>query len=688
MANDAASDGPSVLIAKPDGPDETSGIHTALLEQARVQLQAGNAAGCLASAGGVLAVSPDEDEAIYLQAVALRYLNRLAEAEASVDRLLDLKPGYGRAWQELGHVHRAARRISPAIAAYEAAVRTNPALIASWRQLAALHRAAGNPETSARADGEAQWLASLPRELLSVESFIAEGRLQKAEALCRAFLTVNPEHVEAMRQLAAIGSAMNVLDDAEYLLESAHAFAPDHVRIHSEYAAVLHRRQKFTHAQREAEALFARSSDDPAVLTLLGNARMGMGDYEGAITAYDAVLTAWPRADSVHLSRGHALKTIGRRDEAVAAYRAAYVARPDFGDAYWSLANLKTYRFTEAEIGEMTHWETMPRTTQTDRIHLNFALGKAYEDAGDHARSFTHYERGNALKLADSGYDPARFDEEVERMIAYTPAALFAGNAAGGAPASDPIFVVGLPRAGSTLIEQILASHSMVEGTAELPQVLAQVHALSARTIEERDRFYPASLATLTPDDFTRMGESYLAETQALRHGKPRFVDKMPNNFRHIGLIARMLPRARIIDARREPMACCFSGFKQLFAEGQEFTYGLEAIGRYYRGYLRLMDHWQTVLPERILTVRHEDLLDDFEAEVRRMLAFLDLPFEPACLDFHRTERAVRTASSEQVRRPLNNEGREVWRNFAAYLSPLARAIGHEAFDTHEVPAS
>ncbi|HWU01537.1 MAG TPA: sulfotransferase, partial [Novosphingobium sp.] len=390
---------------------------------------------------------------------------------------------------------------------------------------------------------------------------------------------------------------------------------------------------------------------------------------------YTAVLAQWPQAEAVHLSLGHALKTVGRREEAVAAYRAAYGVRGDFGDAYWSLANLKTYRFTEAEMAALAHWQGAPRVAEVDRIHLHFAYAKGLEDAGDHAGAFAQYAAGNALKAARSGYTADGFDAEVERMIAATPAALFAG-ASGGAPDPDPIFIVGLPRAGSTLVEQILASHSQIEGTAELPNILAQAHALSARDMREAASHYPASLSRIAPEDFTEMGRRFMAETRHLRSGKPFFIDKMPNNFRHIGLIARMLPKARIIDARREPMACCFSGFKQLFAEGQEFSYSLEGIGRYYRGYLRLMEHWQAVLPGRILTVQHEDVLEDLEGQLRRLLAFLDLPFEEGCIRFHETKRAVRTASSEQVRRPIDRSGADQWRHFEPFLGPLRAALG------------
>ena len=648
-----------------------------LLSAATDSLKRGDLAACLRRTEAVLADSPADCDALYLKAVTLRYMRRLRDAEEIANRLLDVVPDLGRAWQELGHILRAQGRAEDACWAYTAAVQANPALEAAWRALQAIHAAAGRSAPAREAARQLAWIEALPRELAAVENFIAERRLHKAEQLCRAFLKVNPTYVEAMRQLAAIGAAMNVLDDAETLLRIALEIAPDNAHVHGDYVNVLSRRQNYAEAVRQAERLASRDLDNVAWQVMLANARVGAGDFEGAIAAYDHVLALWPQAESVHLSRGHALKTIGRYSAAVAAYRAAAAARPSFGDAYWSLANLKTYRFTDAEIAALERWQGAPRVAETDRIHFHFALGKAYEDRADYTGAFGQYTRGNAMKLARGGYDPDQFDREVETMIAATPRALFV-EASGGSPARDPIFIVGLPRAGSTLIEQILSSHSMVDGTAELPNVLAQAHALSAHRSAEAAGGYPHNLATLSADEFTRMGEAYIADTRLHRGGGRFFTDKMPNNFRHIGLIARMLPQVRIIDARRQAMACCFSGFKQLFAEGQEFSYGLEEIGRYYRGYERLMTHWEEVLPGRILTVKHEDMLDDLESQVSRLLAFLELPFESGCLRFHETDRAVRTASSEQVRRPIDRSRVDQWRFFEPHLGRLKAALASE----------
>ncbi len=379
---------------------------------------------------------------------------------------------------------------------------------------------------------------------------------------------------------------------------------------------------------------------------------------------------------------GHALKTIGQVPQAICAYRAAAAARPDFGDAYWSLANLKTYRFTDVEIARMRAEEASPAIAPEDRWHLCFALGKALEDRGETAESWACYERGNALKRAESRYRPEIIETNTRKQVEVCSRDFFEARAGWGDPRPDPIFIVGLPRSGSTLIEQILASHSQVEGTQELSDIQRIVLDLQGRDPDLDEPRYPAAMAGLAQEDFHRLGEKYLADTQVYRSRRPFFIDKMPNNFRHIGLIHLMLPNARIIDARREPMSCCFSNLKQLFAHGQEFTYSAEDIARYYRTYLELMRHWDEALPGRVLRVHHEDVVDDLEGSVRRLLDHCGLAFEPACVDFHKSDRSVRTPSSEQVRQPIFRDGLDQWRKFEPWLGPLRVALG-DALERH-----
>jgi len=378
----------------------------------------------------------------------------------------------------------------------------------------------------------------------------------------------------------------------------------------------------------------------------------------------------------VQMLRGHALKTVGRHDDAVSAYRAAYEARPALGDAWWSLANMKTFRFSDGEMERMQTQVDSSGIGRVDEYHLCFALGKAFEDLEEFERAFEFYARGNKLKQEELRYSADRMQDDFDRQKAFfTPERVkeFSGR---GVDAPDPIFIVGLPRAGSTLVEQILASHSQVDGTLELPNILATVHRLNGRRARGQEPRYPGVLAELESEKFAGMGQQYLDETRIHRQDAAFFTDKMPNNFRHIGLILSILPNARIIDARRAPMSCCFSGYKQLFAEGQEFSYSLDHIGRYYAGYVDLMAHWRSLYPDSILQVNYEDVVDELEPQVRRMLDFLGLEFEPACVAFHRTRRSVRTASSEQVRKPIYRTGMAQWRNFEPWLAELEQALG------------
>jgi tetratricopeptide (TPR) repeat protein len=367
---------------------------------------------------------------------------------------------------------------------------------------------------------------------------------------------------------------------------------------------------------------------------------------------------------------------LGQRQEAIDSYRLAAACRPNFGDAYWSLANLKTYRFTDEELTRIRAAQSAPTTGAVDRYHLSFTLGKALEDQGEIAESFRYYELGNALKRAESKYRPEIIENNTHQQIEVCTAEFFASRRGWGAQNPDPIFIVGLPRSGSTLLEQILASHSQVEGTQELANIQQIVSNLRGRDPDLNNPRYPRILAQMSAPEFLKLGEQYLATTRIYRSGKPFFIDKMPNNFRHLGLIHLMLPNARIIDARREPMACCFSNLKQLFANGQEFTYSIDDIARYYRTYLELMQHWGRVLPRWVLRIQHEDVVDDLEGNVRRMLDFCGLEFEPQCVEFHKTQRSVRTASSEQVRLPLYREGLDQWKHFQPWLGKLKDALG------------
>lgn len=645
-----------------------------VLARAQQAVQAGRFGDALALVNGLLEDNPDDPEALYLAAVAARYANRFGEASGHLTRLHSASPEYGRAWQEEGHLAKARGQMEEALTAYGRAVRYNPALEASWRAQAELFASTGRPAEAAASRAQAERLTVLPRELLAVTNHLHEGRLLRAEEICRHFLRSDPRHIEGMRLLAQIGLRLGVLDDAEFLLESACAFDPENVQLRLDYIDVLRRRQKFEAARDQAEALFERDPDNPLFQSHLAIEAMQTGDYERALGLFDKVLSRMPSDPATLTSKGHALKTTGAQADAVAAYRGAISVKPDHGDAWYALANLKTYRFTDEEVASMERQVERPDLAFMDRVHLCFALGKAHEDRNDFGDSFRFYEIGNSLKRRQTRYDADKMTHELQAQARACTPDLFARAAGMGHPAPDPIFIVGLPRAGSTLLEQILASHSQIDGTLELPNILALAHRLRGRKAGQS--LYPEVLHDLDADQLEAMGREYIEGTRIHRKGAPFFIDKMPNNFRHIGLIQLILPNAKFIDARRAPMDCCFSGFKQLFAEGQEFTYGLREIGQYYRDYVELMDHWDKVLPRRVLRVQHEDVLGDLEGQVRRMLDFLGLPFEQQCLEFHKTERAVRTASSEQVRRPINRRGQGAWLPYEPWLGELQDTLG------------
>ncbi|MEO0690753.1 MAG: sulfotransferase [Pseudomonadota bacterium] len=645
-----------------------------ILKRAQGELQAGRFDTGLALANEVLRDDPKDGEAHYIAAIACRYLKRFDKAAEHLAALHTAMPEYGRAWQEQGHLAAAQGDSAGALAAYARATRFNPALEASWREQARLHREAGRAGEAQAAEAQRQRLAGLPRELVAVQNHLAEGRLLRAEEICRHFLRQDPRNVEGMRLLAKIGIEFGVLEEAEFLLESAVIFAPDDLQLRLDYIDALRRRQNFTKALEEAEALHARDPDNPLFQSRLAIECIQMGEYDRGLELFEAVLEKLPGDPASLTSRGHALKTKGAREEAEASYRAAIASKPDHGDAYYALANLKTYRFEASEVDAMRAQAARPDLAFMDRVHISFALGKALEDAGEYEESFAFYEQGNDLKRAQTRYSADKMSEELAKQREVCGPDLFERHRGAGYPASDPIFILGLPRAGSTLLEQILASHSQVDGTLELPNILALAHRLRGRKAGVSR--YPEILHDLTAKQLAQFGQDFIENTRIHRQGAPFFIDKMPNNFRHIGLIHLILPNAKIIDARRAPMDCCFSGFKQLFAEGQEFTYGLTEVGRYYADYVELMQHWDTVLPGKVLRVQHEDVLDDQEGQTRRMLDFLELPFEEATLQFHKTDRAVRTASSEQVREPINRKGQDAWKPFEPYLGDLKAALG------------
>lgn len=638
----------------------------------RALIQERRFADSLRAADSLLRSVPENRDVLYLRAHSQRMLGDIPAALATLATLEGSHPRFSRLFQERGLCYVALKQAPEAIEAFLRAVNLNPALPASWNMLEGLFRMTRQPESAAEAAAHVATLKKLPPEVVTATALFSDGELAEAEQITRAFLLKQGHHIEAMRLLARIGIERDVLDDAQLLLEGVLELAPEYQAARFDYAQVLSKRHMHQQAQEQVRKLLAVDGGNRNYRMLYALTCVGLGQHERAVELYRDMLAGAGQPAELHLSIAHSLKTLGRRDEAIASYRSAAEARPGYGDVYWSLANLKTYRFTDEEFASMLAAEAAPSTSVVDRYHLCFALGKALEDSRLYEESFKFYERGNALKRADSRYQPEMIELNTRQQIAVCTPELFA-RVTSGLAAADPIFIVGLPRSGSTLLEQILASHSNVEGTQELADIPRIASDLNGR---DADPLYPAVLARMGVDDFRRLGEKYLQDTRVYRTGKPRFIDKMPNNFRHIGLIHLLLPNARIIDARREPMACCFGNLKQLFAQGQEFTYSVADIARYYRTYLELMRHWDAVLPGRVLRVHHEDVVDDLEGSVRRILDFCELDFEPGCVEFHKTSRSIRTASSEQVRQPIYREGLDQWRNYEPWLGGLREALG------------
>jgi len=635
----------------------------------------------LAEIDPLLARHPEDRDLLYLAATNLRHLNRVSDALELLRRLEQHHPRYSRLHQERGHCYAAMRDAPKAIEAFRRGVNINQALPDSWQMLHDLYRVTGDQHNAAAAAEHIAVLRGLPPPVIEAGSLFSDGDLTPAESIIRAYLLQHGDHAEAMRLLARIGIQRDALDDAERLLESVLRLAPDYGAARADYAGVLNRRQKHLQARQEMETLLHQEAGNRRYLKLYAAACVGLGDYEPIIRLYRRMLaqdaaTGAETAD-LHLWLADLLRTVGRQPEAIQEYREAIAALPASGGAWWGLANLKTYRFAEDEIARMRTVEAAPATGPVDRYHLCFALGKGLEDQGRYEESWAFYERGNALKHAEIRHLPQITETYARLSMQVCTKEFFAARHGWGAAEPDPIFILGLPRSGSTLIEQILASHPQVEGTQELAHVQRVVTELRGRATDSGTPCYPGVLAELTAEDFLRFGERFLTETRVYRRtGRPFFIDKMPNNFRDIGLIHLMLPKAKIIDARREPMACCFGNLKQLFASGQEFSYNITDIARYYRTYLEIMQHWNMALPGRILTVHHEDVVADLEGSVRRILDFCALPLEPACLKFHETPRSVRTASSEQVRQPISREGLGQWRHYEPWLASLRTALG------------
>ena len=563
-----------------------------------------------------------------------------------------------------------------AVPILQEALARRPGDAAGHRLLGRALRALGREDEAELAEVAAVRAATGDPAMLTIASALFANDLTTAEAGLRERLTRQPFDVAAIRMMAELAARLGRLHDAEALLRRAVELAPAFTAARANLATVLYKQARYAEAAEVLDTVLARDPGNPGNRNLLAATLGRIGDYDEALGIYGELVEVFPTHAKLWMSYGHMLKTVGRQEEAVAAYRRALDVQPGLGEVWWSLANLKTVAFDPQDIAAMER-ALADDAGHEDALHLHFALGKAYGDDGSAIeQSFRHYAAGNRLRSVELAYDPDATTAQVDRMIAVMTPPFVEDHHDVGHPAADPVFILGLPRAGSTLLEQILSSHSAVEGTMELPD-LPSIAMREAKRMGGDRRDWPDALAMIPPERFAELGAEYLERTRVQRKSdKPFYIDKLPNNWAYAGFIHLILPNATIIDARRHPLDCCFSNFRQHFAKGQGFSYDLNHIGRYYADYARAMDHYDQVLPGRIHRVIHERLLDDPTREVKALLAHMDLPFEEACLAFHRNDRAVRTASSEQVRRPINRDGVDVWQPYAPWLGPLTDALG------------
>ena len=656
--------------AEPVGTVEMALAHAARLLEAQP-------AAAAEQASEILRAVPGHPVALLILGGAQRALGDIDGALAVLEPLAKSQPNAPAVHYELGVALGANGQGDRAIEALRRAVALKPEMPAAWRALGDHLTAIGDTQGADAAYAQGIRHSTRDPRLMEAAVHLCDGRLAPAEALLRDHLKQHPTDLAAIRMLGEVATRLGRYGDAESLLRRAVELAPSFALARYNLALVLHRQTRSEEALSDLEALLKAEPRNPSYRVLKAAVLGRVGDFAQAIEIYAAVLAEYPSQAKVWMSYGHALKTAGQQDPSIAAYRKSIEISPQLGEAWWSLANLKTVRFPAADVQTMRRQLESPALSDEDRLHFHFAAGKALEDAGEWPESFEHYRRGNALRRTQIHYEPDETSEHVRRSKALFTREFFAERAGAGCPAADPIFIVGLPRAGSTLIEQILSSHSDVEGTQELPDIALLARGLGGRKLRSQTSLYPEVLADLDMKDFHALGEEYLARTRVQRKtGAPLFIDKMPNNFAHLGLIHLVLPNAKIIDARRHPLGGCFSAFKQHFARGQTFTYELSELGRYYRDYVELMAHFDAVLPGRVHRVLYESMVADTESEVRRLLAYCNVPFQAQCLRFYENERAVRTASSEQVRTPIFREGLDQWRNFEPWLVPLKDALG------------
>ncbi len=608
-----------------------------------------------------------------LLGTALIRVHRFADAEGELKIALQQKPGIPKALRELATALLAQGRGDEALQCLQQIVDANPDSSAAHFDFSTMAAKLGKSEIAETAMQESLRLDPKRRNLFDAVKLYRDGRPKDAELKLREVLREEPSNATATRVLGSIALDGGRFRMAVRLLQNATKLAPDYFGAWVDLSRAL---TEFEKPDEAREAITQLTKLDPQLAypyVLLGNLESKVGDYEAAVVAFEEALDRQADNGGALAGLGHALKTIGRQEQAIDRYRRCVQNYPAFGEAWWSLANLKTFRFNDDEVATLEAHADDQKLSDEARVNINFALGKAYEDAGRYAEAFYRYDLGNKTRRPHENYDPVQTEASHDRLIDVISTELIEEKSDAAVQNNDPIFIVGLPRSGSTLIEQILASHTDVDGTHELPDLPRVLRTINQWQIQGKG--YPDALKMLDQEQVRELGEQYLESTQRYRQGAARFTDKMPNNFAMVGLLALILPNAKIVNARRHPLDSCMGSYKQLFYRGQSFTYDLVELGEYYLEYQRLMDHWHALLPGRILDVHYENMVADQENETRRLIEYCDLPWQERCLRFYETDRAVNTASSEQVRQPIYSKSINSWRRFETELAPLIEVL-------------
>lgn len=600
--------------------------------------------------------------------------NAFEEAEDLLKDVTNIAPSYPNAFEDLGTVTLNLGKHEQALIYLQEALKRNPSSASAFFKLGGALKALGRDEAGDAALKKAAEMSPVQAKLEDATRLFAEGKFRESEILAKQVLSEKPREVNAAVLLARIAMNARVYEEAEELLRKVVQIAPRFITAWHELGVALKEQGKELEAAKVLEKALEHDPNNSSTHYYYGAALAMAGDTESAKHAYTKAVQLDKNQVGAFLGLGHVLKTLGDQEGGIEAYRNAIALRPNFGEVYFSLSNLKTFRFTRSEISDMERRLTDDSLLPESIVHFAFSLGKAFEDEKDYDRAFAYYERGNEEYRKTISYDPVQTEISHKKMRETFDGDFFdrTKRSKSGVNDTAPIFIVGLPRSGSTLLEQILASHSQVDGTSELPDL-----GLVSQMITNRDksRYFPAGLLEMSDQEITALGQSYLDRTARHRRGAPFFTDKMPNNFAHIGLLQAILPKAKIIDARRHPLASCVGCFKQHFAAGQTFTYDMFELGEFYLEYDGLMKHWNRVLPNKVLTVQYEDVVSDLETQVRRILDYCELPFEDNCIRFHETKRSVRTASSEQVRQPIYQTSIDTWRRFDAHIGPLKEIL-------------